>query len=53
MNGELEPVLMELVAKGSKMCAMQNRQIYLSQQLWRMHTEFSVFITTREAEQSE
>ena len=35
VNGELEPVLMELVAKGSK-------------KSWRMHTASSVFITTRE-----
>ena len=53
VNGELEPVLMELVAKAVKMCAMQNRQIYLSQRSWRMHMASSVFITTREAEQSE
>ena len=51
VNGELEPVLMELVLKAVRMCAMQNRQIYLSQRSWRMHTAYSVFITIREAEQ--
>ena len=48
VNGELEPVLMELVAKGSKNVCYAEPADILSQQSWRMHTVSSVFITTRE-----